>query len=124
MTFEADNVRSNTCAFLQNMDHQTSSLLYCLNDHRFVIRPFRKQVMKPSRHHILSKYNSIRFISLSEVDCHAIAQVDNTLTQLLHLGVLHNVIFAFVVWVGDEVYKLALRHAEFVPAKPISAAQV
>ena len=58
------------------------------------------------------------------MDCHAIANVDDTLQHLLHLGMLHDVIFAFVVWVGDVVYKLTLRHAKLVPTEPIPAEEI
>ena len=55
------------------------------------------------------------------MDCHATANVDDTLPHLLHLGVLHDVIFAFVVWISDAVYKLTLLHAKLVPTEPIPA---
>jgi hypothetical protein len=29
--------------------------------------------------------------------------------------VLHDVIFTFMIWVGDEVFKITWRHAELVP---------
>ena len=67
---------------------------------------------------------SVVFLSLSDVDCHAISQVDNTLTHFLHFGVLHDVIFALVVWVGDKFYKVTLWHAILVPAEPIPAAEI
>jgi hypothetical protein len=62
---------------------------------------------------------SMDFLSLSEVYYHAISQVNGTFQHFLHLGVLHDEVFSLEFRVGDEVYKLARRHAELVPAKPI-----